>query len=397
MIDTTLNASETRMGATFPASFDLITLKAAILVEGINFEHGAFETVGTKFKEQNHGLFGWDFTDHKGIQLPDDFVLSDGTVTQFRYNPLSPYRMELREGQYVVVKSGKALDTVKLIPRPQYYHSRTKSGVIMRQIAQTGGEDCFFVCYQNYCSYFAKGEQCLFCNLVSTKRTYDSVLTRKDVRDIGEVAAVAFAEGECKHILLTGGCFSHEKEVSLVASIVGAIRSSLGLEVLPGTILPSATVDEDDIRLYRGTGIGAIGYSMEIWNEALYKGICPGKARSVSHDEFFKAIKKAVCIFGAGNVYGVFVMGLEPRGTLLEGVRALSDIGANVVPFVWSPNPGSKLEGHRAPSAEWYVDTILEAAEIVYRAGIPSGTTNHCYRCDGNSLLHDALRMKGME
>ena len=102
-------------------------------------------------------------------------------------------------------------------------------------------------------------------------------------------------------------------------------------------------------------------------------------------------------IFGAGNVYGVFVMGLEPRGTLLQGVRMLSDIGANVVPFVWSPNPGSALAGHRAPSAQWYVDTVLEAAEIVYRAGIPSGTANHCSRCDGNSLLHDALRMKGVK
>jgi hypothetical protein len=156
-MDRTLNASERRIEADLPTNLDLITLKAAMLVEGINFELGAFETVGTRFKEQNHGLFGWDFADLCGIQLPDDFVLSDGTVTQFRYNPLSPYMMELREGQHVIAKSGKELDTVKLIPRPQYYDSRTKSGAIMRQIAQTGGEDCFFVCYQNYCSHFAKG------------------------------------------------------------------------------------------------------------------------------------------------------------------------------------------------------------------------------------------------
>jgi len=35
---------------------------------------------------------------------------------------------------------------------------------------------------------------------------------------------------------------------------------------------------------------------------------------------------------------------------------------------------------------------MQEAAEIVVRAGVPAGTENHCYRCDGNSLLHDALR-----
>ncbi|MCL5103554.1 MAG: radical SAM protein [Armatimonadetes bacterium] len=371
---------------------NLMKLKANLLVDGIDFAPGALDGVGVSFKEQNHGLFGWDFVNHKGTELPDDFVLSDGTVTQFRYNPSSPYKIALGEDGLHVIEGDEMLDRVSLIPRPRYYDQLTGSGAVMRQIAQVGGEDCFFICYQNYCSHFAKGEQCAFCNLVSTKKTYESVLTRKEIHDIGEAAAAAFAEGMCKHILLTGGCFSHEKEVALVASIVEAIGSALGIATVPGTVLPSATINGDDIRRYKDTGIGAIGYSMEIWDETFYQAICPGKAKSVPHADFFDAIKKAVGIFGAGNVYGVLVMGLEPRSSFIEGVRALSDIGANVVPFVWSPNPGSKLEGHRAPCAGWYVDTILEAAEIVHKSGVPRGDENHCYRCDGNSLLHDALR-----
>jgi hypothetical protein len=89
-------------------------------------------------------------------------------------------------------------------------------------------------------------------------------------------------------------------------------------------------------------------------------------------------------------------MGLEPKTSFLEGVREITARGANVVPFVWSPNPGSRLEGHRAPTSDWYADTIQEAAEIVLAAKVPSGTENHCYRCDGNSLLHDALRLRGI-
>ena len=97
-------------------------------------------------------------------------------------------------------------------------------------------------------------------------------------------------------------------------------------------------------------------------------------------------------IFGPGRVYGVLVMGREPRDSFLIGLRELADMGVNVVPFVWSPNPGSRLEGHRAPTAEWYVDTILEAGDIFAHSGVPGGDENHCYRCDGNSLLHDVLR-----
>jgi hypothetical protein len=397
MTDILAQPSRRRVAPELQPALESIRLKAALLVDGVNFTPGVFTEVGTRFKEQNHGLFGWDFADHKGLDLPDDFILSDGTVVQLRYNPCSAYVMQLRGEQRVIAKDGQALDEVRLIPRPRYYDVRTPGGAEMRRIAQIGGEDCFFVCYQNYCSHFAGGEQCLFCNLVSTKKTYDSVLTRKDVHDIGRAAQAAFSEGAVRHILLTGGCFSHEQEVTLVASIVESIRSALGVSRVPGTILPSATLGEDDIRRYRDTGIGAIGYSMEIWDEALYRGICPGKAKTVPHDEFLDGIRKAVRIFGPGNVYGVFVMGLEPRKSLLEGVRVLSEIGANVVPFVWSPNPGSKFEGHRAPTAEWYFDTIFAAADIVESAGVPSGTANHCYRCDGNSLLHDALSTKGVE
>jgi hypothetical protein len=374
-----------------------LTLKAELLVEGIRATPSALEGIGTIYKEQNHGLFGWDFDDHVGLSLPDDFQLPDGTVVQFRHNGRSPYVVNKAEGKLVLYRGEESICEVRWLPRPLYYQKTTSHGNSMVRIGQTGGEDCMFFCYQNYCSHFSKDEQCLFCNLVSTSQTYNSVLKRKDTDDMGEVAAAAFAEGMVKHVLLTGGCFNHQKEIELVASIVKSLREHTGLDRITGTILPSPAKGTDDAQRYFDTGIKAIGFSMEIWDKKLYEATCPGKSAGTSHDEFVKAIERAVKVFGAGNVYGVFVMGLEPRSTFIEGVQVLTSLGANIVPFVWSPNPGSKLEGHRAPSSKWFVETALEAAEIVHDAGIPSGTENHCYRCDGNSLLHDAIRLNGID
>ncbi len=373
-----------------------LELKADLLVEGVWATSEALGEVGKKYKEQNHGLFGWDFEDHVGTVLPDDFLLPDGTVVQFRKNSRSPYRITLEKVDLVLFNGEERICNIELIPRPAYYRKETTGGNNMLKVGQIGGRDCLFFCYQNYCSHFSRREECLFCNLVSTSRTYDSVLRKKETDDIGEVAQAAFSEGEVKHVLLTGGCFTHQKEIELVADILKSIREHTGLERVPGTILPSPAKDKDDLKKYYDTGIEAIGFSMEIWDEKLYKGICPGKSENTSHDEFVHSIQTAVRIFGEGNVYGVFVMGLEPRKSFLEGVRHLTNLGANVVPFVWSPNPGSKLEGHRAPTGKWYSETILEASEIVYKANIPAGTGNHCYQCDGNSLLHDALRLKGV-
>ena len=374
-----------------------LTLKAELLVEGIQATPEALKEVGKKYKEQKHGLFGWDFEDHAGMVLPDDFLLPDGTVVQFRKNSRSPYRVTVEEKNLILSNGKGGICKVEWIPRPAYYTKETVGHHPMVKIGQIGGEDCLFFCYQNYCSHFLKKEECLFCNLVSTSKTYDSVLKKKETQDIGEVAKAAFAEGRVKHVLLTGGCFNHQKEIEMVGDILRSIRVQTGLDRVPGTILPSPAKGEDEIKRYYDTGIKAIGFSMEIWDEKLYEAICPGKSKDVKHEHFIRSIRTATKIFGEGNVYGVFVMGLEPKKTFLEGVKEMTALGANVVPFVWSPNPGSKLEGHRAPTSEWFVETVLEASEIVHRAHIPSGTENHCYRCDGNSLLHDALRLEGIE
>jgi len=374
-----------------------LKLKAELLVEGIQATPEALQEIGKKYKEQNHGLFGWDFEDHVGMVLPDDFLLPDGTVVQFRKNGRSPYRVTVKEDGLMLSDGEERIGKVDWIPRPAYYAKETANRHPMVKIGQIGGEDCLFFCYQNYCSHFSKQQECLFCNLVSTSKTYDSVLRKKETEDIGQVAKAAFAEGRVRHVLLTGGCLPQQKERERVADILRSIRKQTGLDRVPGTILPSPAKDEDEIKGYYDTGIKAIGFSMEIWDEKLYEAICPGKSQAVSHENFIRSIRTAAKIFGEGNVYTVFVMGLEPKKTFLEGVKEITALGANIVPFVWSPNPGSKLEGHRAPTSQWFVETVLEASEIVRTTHIPSGTENHCYRCDGNSLLHDALRLKGIE
>lgn len=374
---------------------DMIELKASLLVEGVTATEEALTGVGTDFKEQNHGLFGWDMEDHAGADLPDDFLLPDGTVVQFRMNSSSPFCVRADDGGLQLFHGGRSVSEVKWIERPTFYDCELAEDKKMVQIGQIGGEDCLFFCYQNYCSHFAHGKQCLFCNLVSTSQTYDTVLKRKDAELIGEVASAAWREGIVNHVLLTGGCFAHERELSIVEDIFASIRRHRGVDRIPGTILPSPAKG-DDIKRYFDTGIQAIGYSMEIWDEALYWAMCPGKAESTSHTQFLQSIERAVEVFGEGNVYGVLVMGLEPKDTFLDGVKTLTRIGANVVPFVWSPNPGSRLAGHRAPSGKWYAETIREAAGLVVDGEVPSGTENHCYRCDGNNLLHDALREEGV-
>ena len=288
-----------------------------------------------------------------------------------------------------------AICEVSWLRRPRYYDEKTAKGNEMIKIGQIGGKDDLFFCYQNYCSHFAKNKQCGFCNLVSTSNVYDSVVRRKDAGEIGEVTKAAWAEGDVNHVNITGGCINPKREITIVSEIFESIREYTGFDTVPGTLLPSPAKG-DAIDKYFETGVGSLSFAMEVWDKKYYEAICPGKSESTSHGDFVESIKKAVGVFGEGNVYTIFVMGLEPKETFLEGVNTISELGANIIPFVWSPNPGSKLSGHRAPFAEWYAETTRQAVEIVHEHKVPAGTKNHCYLCDGNSLLHDALREKGV-
>ena len=259
---------------------DTIELKAALLVEGINATKEALAGVGTKYKEQNHGLFGWDMEEHADCKLPDDFLLPDGTVVQFRLNSSSPFSVLINKEILRLYHGDNHICDVQWIKRPEFYNHKIDDNKKMVQIGQVGGEDCLFFCYQNYCSHFSSGQECLFCNLVSTSKT-SAVLKKKDTEMIGEVSSLAWEEGIVNHILLTGGCFAHESEVSTVEKIIASIKKHVGKDRIPGTILPSPAKG-DDIKRYYNTGIQAIGYSMEIWDEALYQAICPGKAKTTS-------------------------------------------------------------------------------------------------------------------
>ena len=59
---------------------EFLELKTELLINGIKSTPEALKELGSKYKEQNHGLFGWDFEDHTNIALPDDFALPDDTI-----------------------------------------------------------------------------------------------------------------------------------------------------------------------------------------------------------------------------------------------------------------------------------------------------------------------------
>jgi len=77
---------------------------------------------------------------------------------------------------------------------------------------------------------------------------------------------------------------------------------------------------------------------------------------------------------------------IELKASLLvEGIKATKEALLGI---------GSDYKEQNHGLFGW--DMEDHAAEIVLGDKVASGTENHCYRCDGNNLLHDALRERGL-
>jgi hypothetical protein len=123
------------------------TLKR-IIDHGINAAPGALKEVGRRYKEQNHGLFGWDFEDHTGVSLPDDFALPDGTMVQFRRNSHSNYLVALEKA--TVASEGESCQ-VKWLHRPAYYSQKPPPTIIWSRLGKLRQTACFIELLQPFC------------------------------------------------------------------------------------------------------------------------------------------------------------------------------------------------------------------------------------------------------
>ena len=77
------------------------------------------------------------------------------------------------------------------------------------------------------------------------------------------------------------------------------------------------------------------------------------------------------------------------------------------IPLHWIPNPGSELEGHRAPTPEWYLDlyektyTLLKKNGLTHKnlyqsANVENSIFDYFYDLDGDHLdipRHEADRV----
>ncbi len=374
-----------------------LEIKNASSVEGIRVNPAIFKKLNfeKKYQKQIHVLFEMDHDHHVGIDFPIGFTSPNGLKLPFRWDNRSAYSIEYEGGGYYLARKGEELFPIEFLSRPKYYGLKTSDGSEMSHVATYTREGTIFVAYSNECSLKEKGEDCLYCNINSTKDTYgeDEGIFWKQPKQIAETAAAAYKDG-ASHITITGGFIPERREVDYYIDVADAIREHTGLDDFNGTGVIGAPLDLGVIEKYKEAGYRTIAMNIEIWDKNIFQTICPGKVSSCGGwDHWVRALEHAADVFGHGRVRSNIVAGIEPKQSTLDGVEYLASKGVICFAGAWCPNPGSQLEGHRTPEAEWHLDMAKKVAAIHRKAGF---TYDQLYDCSAapTGLTHDIYKIE---
>jgi len=389
----------------------LIAVKIDAQRRGVHYTEGALKSVGASVQMRSPYLFG--SRDGEIKELPESLLLRDGTTILTDPTPLAqnPYLVDLVDGKLALVDNGEVIEPVDLWPKPLYYDKKTSSGIPMSHIVSARPQR-LNVFQSSYCQFWAEGEECKFCDIVTHTKQQKNELgvpSRLKPQDVSETIREALKEpGRFTGICLTSGSVLKgetlfDREVDYYIETLQAIGENFSSRKFPSELIATAFNEKQLARLYEQTGLTSYTSDLEVLGEEKFNWICPGKAKWVGYREWKQRLIRAVDIFGRGNVGTGLVGGVElarPHGfsseadalrSTLDEAESLAENGVTTFYIVWVPRPGSHFRGQQNPSLDYFVRLAqgLHDLRVKYRLPIDYNDYRRC----GNHPDGDLARL----
>lgn len=376
--------------------YNELEIKIRIELEGIRATAADFKNLplGTEYQERVYSDPEKLTSLEPGTLIPSHFYTPHGLCIGFPWRAKSPFGIASHDAKYYLQENGKDVFEITFPKRPKFYAENTSDGVPMRWIANYTSNKTVRVTYSNQCSLQDKGLDCLFCHGQAAHNPNSVEDQLKNPRQIGETYAKAIALDGAVHFQLTGGFLPERREVEYYLDIAEALREYTGLENFHANACVGAPADLTVFDRYKEAGFESIASNLEVWDEGIFKAMCPGKYQECGGwKHWVEALVYGAKVFGYGGVGTNLVGGLEPKASLLEGVAYLSENG--VVPSIslFHPVPGSGLDGHRAPEVDWYLGVAREIYKIHKAHKFTFEQLWHVTPSDG-LLTHDVFRIE---
>ncbi len=295
------------------------------------------------------------------------------------FDQRSPYSIEYKEGDLVLLKGKRVVNRVKEVPTPDWYSKKTTTIVPMPTFFLHEGKTFLHQAYSG-CDYHSMGLQCRFCGAGSGWRVGTPL-------EIGECVAEAVKENREYHVCLGGGTrLPPSRNIEYFAECLVEIRRRDSN--VPIWIEMAPPESGDGISMLVDLGATSFGFNIEIWDDALRKKICPGKSQ-IPKKRYLEIMEKALNILGPNRVGSCLLVGLEPIETSIEGAIELTSIGVQPCMLPFKPWDKSSYKNCSPCDPASLIEVSKAAVNAMMENNIVPQENEGCLLCEGCTVDHD--------
>lgn len=343
-----------------------IYLKIALLNQGVSISNDALKYIELHEKINCKEFEAIDMRLANGLYFNVPF--------RVRLSELSPFTVEMfSKCTYGLCYYGSKLTETLIRTEDSLASKQTKNGFLYEDIAYLGN-DRLRVYHRQGCYFKSLSRGCHFCDI-------DNVLPSFSMEDIVEVVDAYRNNPKINHFLIGGGSESPDSDFSNIIALSKYIKSVYEMPIYLMSLPPKSI---NILRKLYASGITEVAFNIEIYDRALAKKYMPGKGE-ISIEQYFEALENAVQIWGnQGAVRSIFIIGLEPQESLLEGIEEVCKRGVSPILSLFKPIPGTILE-YLVPFTNAEVKNIYdEVIRICNKYGVELGP--QCHYCEDNTI-----------
>jgi len=363
----------------------ILQLKTRLLCEGLNPDRDVEEL----FLAQNpsRALRG-------GLSSGGKFCLQNGVFVNApfyrqRFVPLKAVLDPSREQGFWIVdeNTGVTYEAAALVP-PAWYQ-QTVAGFPITKIITAHNRQLAAAIYEN-CALFAIGSQCRFCVMNHSLEDKEPALVlKKPELLLAALAKIPLAE--YGGLTLNGGMtLNSGRGMELLFIAVEAIKQRY--PDLPIAVESAPPKNLSWIDCLAAAGANGLMMNLECWDEDIRATLIPGKSHFCSRDQYMRAFERALTKIGEGKVSTCFVVGSERKASLLQGIKAVVEMG--VIP---SPLAGRFFEDIPdypfVPQLDWqdFLEVIQVTAQLMRQHKLLSADKAGCVACGMCDLIKNLM------
>ena len=264
---------------------------------------------------------------------------------------------------------------VKLAPRPGWYERTTSSGKPMTRIGTLQGT--YLGIYQaKVCEYWTEKPKanCRFCSVGLNLGVDDA--GDKSVDEVMEVVRAAREESGIAYVDFNTGHYEGDTYLDILEPFLRRVKEETGL------LVGVQTPPHHDLRRYdalREMGVNRASFCFEIFDEEIFRKVCPGKDREYGLKRYMQAVEYCAKLsrrrvgFEPWVSNGEIIAGLESPASSMAAIDWIASVGAIPTVCVFRPLAGTDMQDTEPPKTEDLVPVFRRLYEACMENNLPIG------------------------